>query len=80
MNGISLLMEHLLQLLDFYLPFTRDDFIGEEGQKEDAKIILFHFFTILMNLTEVDSSIEYYADIYIQVSIHFIFFSLAFHF
>ena len=80
MNGISLLMEHLLQLLDFYLPFTRDDFIGEEGQKEDAKIILFHFFTILMNLTEVDSSIEYYTEIYIQVSVSFFFFSIAFYY
>ncbi len=80
MNGVSLLMEHLLQLLDFYFPFTRDDFIGEEDQKEDAKIILFHFFTVLMNLTEIDSSIEYYTEIYIQVSVSFFFFSIAFYY
>lgn len=67
MNGVSLIMDPIFQIIDMYNPFIFEDSDGEENQKRDSEIIIYNLFIVLFCLTEVDTSIEDYFDTFVAV-------------
>ena len=60
-------MDLLSHELDLYLPNIRDDFVGDQTEKDDSEVIVYNLFIVLYCFTCANSSIEDQYELFIAV-------------